>query len=91
MPLLTTTHDTHTPPLLEAQRARSESVSGRIIMRCVFASDGSVKYILVTESLPFGLTEAAIAAAKRIKFVPAAINGKPVSTYMQLEYNFAIF
>ena len=51
----------------------------------------SVKYILVTESLPFGLTEAAVAAAKRIKFVPAAISGKPVSTYMQLEYNFAIF
>jgi hypothetical protein len=38
--------------------------------------------------LQFGLTERAIAAARMIEFVPAIKGGRPVSTYMQLEYNF---
>ena len=36
-----------------------------------------------------GLTERAIEAAKRIKFTPAMKDGKPVSVWMQLEYNFS--
>jgi hypothetical protein len=57
----------------------------------VFASDGTVKHLLVVQSLPHGLTEVSIAAAKQIKFVPATINGVPVSMFMQLEYNFSLY
>jgi hypothetical protein len=35
------------------------------------------------------LTELAIEAAKKIKFVPATKYGYPVSMWMQLEYNFS--
>jgi hypothetical protein len=38
-----------------------------------------------------GLTEQAIKAARRIKFIPATKDGQPVSTYIQLEYNFNLF
>jgi len=48
-----------------------------------------VEHILVLSYLPYGLTETAIAVAKKIKFVPK--EGKPVSMFMQLEYNFNLY
>lgn len=71
--------------------ARRELVTGTVILRCVFAADGAVKHILVLQSLPYGLTDASVAAAKKIKFVPATLDGKPVSMFMQLEYNFNLY
>jgi len=38
----------------------------------------------------YGLTQQAIAAAKKIKFVPAMKGGKPVSMWMQLVYEFLL-
>ena len=73
------------------QRARENQVTGTVILRAIFASDGQIKYIFVLRGLPDGLTEASIAAAKRIKFAPATIKGKPVSMWMQLEYNFNLY
>jgi len=71
--------------------ARRELVTGTVILRCVFAADGTVKHILVLQSLPYGLTDASIAAAKRIKFIPATLDGRHVSMFMQLEYNFNLY
>lgn len=42
-------------------------------------------------SLPHGLTEQAIAAARQIKFTPALKDGRPVSRQVQLEYNFNLY
>lgn len=71
--------------------ARKNQVTGTVILRCIFASDGSVKHILVLKGLPFDLTERAVKAARRIKFVPATIDGRPVSMFIQLEYNFHLY
>jgi TonB family protein len=57
-------------------------------LRCIFAADGRVRNIKVIKGLPNGLTERAIEAARLIKFIPATKDGKPVSMWMQLEYNF---
>lgn len=73
------------------QLARNQQVVGTVVLKCVFASDGNVRHILVVQALPGGLTERAIAAAKKIKFVPATLNGQPVSMWMQLEYNFNLY
>ncbi len=73
------------------QIARSSQIVGTVILKAVFASDGKVKHILVVQALPGGLTERSIAAAKRIKFNPATLNGHPVSMWMQLEYNFNLY
>jgi protein TonB len=72
-------------------KARNAGVSGTVVLRAVFASDGTVEHILVLRSLPYGLTNAAIEAARHIKFAPAMKDGKPISTFMQLEYNFKVF
>lgn len=68
--------------------ARSNSVTGTVVLRAIFGSDGAVRNVRVVKGLPDGLTEAAIAAARRIKFLPATKDGRPVSMYVQLEYNF---
>ena len=72
-------------------KARNAGITGTIVLRAVFTADGTVDHILVIRSLPYGLTNAAIEAARHIKFVPATIDGKPVSMFMQLEYNFNVF
>ncbi|HXT64170.1 MAG TPA: TonB family protein [Pyrinomonadaceae bacterium] len=69
--------------------AQDAGVAGTVMLRAVFSGQGTVEHILVLSYLPYGLTEAAVAAAKKIKFVPATKNGKPVSMFMQLEYNFS--
>lgn len=71
--------------------ARNNLVIGTVVLRGIFAADGTVKHIMVITDLPYGLTEAAIKAARRIKFVPATINGRPVSMFIQLEYNFNLY
>ncbi len=73
------------------EEARQFLVSGVVILRAVFASDGSVKHVLILKSLPGGLTEQSVKAAKSISFSPATINGRSVSTWMQLEYNFNLY
>lgn len=74
-----------------SDRARKRGIRGLVILRGILAADGTVKHLLVIQGLPEGLTESALASARRIKFSPATLNGKPVSMYIQLEYNFAFF
>jgi TonB family protein len=64
---------------------------GTVVLKAVFSSDGSVKNIKVVSGLPHGLTERAIDAASKIKFIPAQKDGKYVSMLMTLEYNFNLF
>ena len=71
--------------------ARSQQIEGTVVIRCVFASDGRVTHFLILQALPYGLTERAIAAAKKIRFIPATRDGKPVSMWIQLEYNFNLY
>ncbi|HSE15809.1 MAG TPA: energy transducer TonB [Pyrinomonadaceae bacterium] len=68
--------------------ARAKNTSGTVILRVVFTKYGTVENIRVVQGLPDGLTERAIEAAKQIKFIPATKDGRPVSMWMQLEYNF---
>ena len=71
--------------------ARRNQVTGTVVLRVVFASSGEVEQIRAVRSLPFGLTERAIAAARQIRFEPARRDGRPVSVSMQLEYNFNLY
>jgi TonB family protein len=73
------------------ESARQHSVHGTVVLRAVFAADGKVKHLSVITGLPDGLTERALAAARAIKFVPAKKDGRPVSMWMQLEYNFDLY
>ena len=73
------------------EEARRNRVTGTVVVRAVLAANGKVVAIFPTRRLPDGLTAQAIRAARRIKFVPAVKDGKPVSTAVQVEYNFNIY
>ena len=73
------------------EEARKNGTTGTVVLRVVFASSGEVVQIRAVRTLPFGLTERAIAAAREIKFAPAMRSGHPVSVPMQLEYNFNLY
>ncbi|HET7114326.1 MAG TPA: energy transducer TonB [Pyrinomonadaceae bacterium] len=73
------------------EQARQAQITGTVVLKCVFSANGSVVNIEVKESLMFGLTDRAIEAAKKIKFIPASKDGKFVSQSITLEYNFNLY
>jgi TonB family protein len=73
------------------EAARQSQVVGTVVLKVVFSANGSVVNIEVKDGLRKGLTEQAIEAAKRIKFIPAVKDGKFVPMWIQLEYNFNLY
>ncbi len=73
------------------EEARQKKIVGTVIIKAVASANGSMVNIEVKQGLPAGLTEQAIEALKKMKFIPAAKNGKLVSTWLQLEYNFNLY
>lgn len=71
--------------------ARQKQTVGTVVVKAVFSCNGSVTDIRIIEALPHGLTDQAIAALKKIKFVPGVKDGKYVSMWMQLVYNFNLY
>jgi len=81
---------TSSPPPTYTQEARMHNVSGKVFLTAVLCSSGHITDIQVVSGLPGGLTESAIAAAKKIKFEPARKDGQPVSQATQLEFGFSL-
>jgi TonB family protein len=73
------------------ETARQNRVQGSVVMMVVFASDGQLKHLLVLRGLPDGLTEQAIAAARKIRFTPAMRNGRPISVVGTLDFSFNLY
>ncbi|HKC89099.1 MAG TPA: M56 family metallopeptidase [Blastocatellia bacterium] len=73
------------------REAKDNKVEGVVILRVVFGVDGQVSDINVVRGLPYGLTENAIIAAKKIRFEPAVKDGRPVSVRGNLEFNFKLY
>lgn len=79
------------PEPLYTEQARRKGVEGTIRLRLVLSFDGRVRSIVVLKGLGGGLTEMAVNAASRIKFTPATKDGRPVSQFVTIEYNFNIY
>jgi protein TonB len=71
--------------------ARKNQVTGSVRLRVVLNASGTVTNISVVKGLPDGLTERTIAAARQVKFRPAQKDGRAVSQWVVLEYNFNIY
>lgn len=71
--------------------ARQNNVQGKVVLRVVLSANGSVGSISAISGLSHGLTEQAIAAARRIRFTPAIKDGRPVSVAVTVEYNFSVY
>ena len=71
--------------------ARQAGVTGTVVLRAVLSSSGEVTNIVAVRRLSKGLTENAFEAARHLKFIPAVKDGRFVSYYVQLEYNFGLY
>lgn len=65
--------------------------TGVVRLRVTFLDSGEIGEISVVSGLPSGATENAVAAAKKIKFMPAKKDGKNIMSTKVLEFSFSIF
>lgn len=73
------------------EMARFYEISGTIITRVTFLASGEIGAVTPITSLPFGLTQRAIEAAKSIRFEPMTRDGNPINVVKQVEYSFLIY
>lgn len=74
-------------PAYTAEARRSQT-QGDVILRVTLGADGAVSNVETIASLPNGLTEQAVKAARLIKFVPATRNGSQVDETKTITYSF---
>jgi TonB family protein len=72
-------------------KARKNQITGTVVLRCIFGANGRVFGFHIVHGLPDGLIEMAIRVARQIKFIPATKDGRPVSMWMELQYNFSLY
>ena len=71
--------------------ARKNMLTGAVILKAILTAKGNVEGIRVASGLPYGLSEKAIEAAKKLKFIPALKDGKFVPSWVQIEYHFNLY
>jgi len=70
------------------EEAVKNKTKGEVLLKLVLGADRQVTDVEVIQGLPNGLTEAAVAAARQIKFEPALKDGCPVSRELKVVYQF---
>ena len=71
--------------------ARFYEINGIVRLRVTFSGKGEIGPVSVVSPLPFGLTEQAISAARRITFEPEYRKGKGLDVVKAVEYSFSIY
>jgi len=69
---------------------RATEVEGQVVLDVVACKDGRITNIEVVQRQPYGTTEAAIKAARKVKFRPAEKDGQVVSQRIRFEYSFRL-
>lgn len=72
-------------------QGRENGTVGEVTLKVQFLENGTIGEIIVVSSLPDGLTEQAVAAARKIQFIPKKVNGMPVSVIRTVVYGFDIW
>lgn len=67
------------PKVEYRKEAGEKDVDGVVVIKLVLASTGKVTNVEVAEGLSLAQNNAAIRAARQIRFMPAVKNGEPVS------------
>ena len=69
--------------------ARDTGISGTVILKVRFLAGGRIGLVTVVSGLPEGLTNEAVNAARKIKFLPAKQSGRMINTSEMVEYHFS--
>ncbi len=73
-----------------SEAARRIRFEGSVVLSLLIDTEGQVAEVNVVRSLPFGLTENAVTAARQWRFEPCIYNQSPVSVRMILTVQFRI-
>lgn len=76
------------PAAVYTAAAREAKVRDEVRLRLVLADDGTIRNMFPIKSAGHALTESAVIAAQQIKFEPAIKDGRPVSQFVTLVYEF---
>ncbi len=79
------------PKATYTDQARQNQIQGNVTLRITFLANGSIGSITPVSGLGYGLTEQAIAAARRIQFEPAKVNGVAQTVSKTFQYGFTIY
>jgi TonB family protein len=78
------------PLLAYTPEARQKKIEGDVELDVLFAATGQVSVLRVVQGLGYGLDEAAVSAAERIRFTPARREGQPVDSHGLLRMVFRL-
>jgi TonB family protein len=70
--------------------AKAAGIEGIVMMAAIFESDGSISDVKVLRGLDPGLDEAAVKTVKTWKFLPAKLDGQPVTVKANVEMSFRV-
>ncbi len=70
--------------------ARQARTQGVVIVQAIIDRLGIVRQVKVLKGLPNGLSQQAVRAIHRWRFLPATLNGAPVDVYYNLTVNFRL-
>ncbi len=70
---------------------RGNGANGVIRARVLFMANGKIGSVILVNSLTKSSNESVLDAAKKIKFKPAMVNGKPISIWKLIEYSFRTY
>ena len=73
------------------RQAREDGVQGVVRVRVTLLASGKVGEMRVVKGLPEGVNEAALEAARHIKFTPAIKDDRWVSQRVVVEYSFNVY
>jgi len=73
------------------EAARQNNIQGVVRLRVTFLASGGIGGVTPISALPDGLTEQAIAAARKIVFLPARREGVNYSVTKLIEYSFSTY
>jgi TonB family protein len=79
-PAATSVEITFKPNPIYTEEARNLKLEGEVLLEVEFAANGQLHVNRVVRGLGHGLDEAAIAAANKMRFKPAAKNGQAVAS-----------
>jgi outer membrane biosynthesis protein TonB len=71
--------------------ARNQGITGSVLLAIEIKSNGRIGFIIPIKSLPLGLTENAIRAAREAEWTPGVKDGKNVDSITIREYTFSIY
>lgn len=73
------------------RKARRLGVSGRVVVQLVVDTEGKPQACEIRSAEPAGhFEEAALSAARGMRFIPGKIQGRPVNTVVLIPFNFSL-